>query len=337
MNTTKTSNGVMWSCLAFSIFMVIHFYAVLLGQYSSTLYSLVVELSLIPISILFFVFVKKFANEGRGFNEFMSFKIPGLTNTVLSILAVLLMIPFSTLLVLLNDFIVRLFVENPLPIPDSTVYMLEYGFWPAILMFAVLPAVCEEIFFRGFVLGATSGKSKVTILIVNGFLFALAHMSMYRVIDTFIFGMVFTYVALKTKSIFPSIVMHFVNNGARVFLLFFLYNSGVMDYAGSGEVTEPVPLTPQTVAIYIIMALLVILIFVAAMFILSRMKSREEHKRWLHGVPAEPESPRIKDKMPIATQWLFVIPGLFVFILFSVAEIVDSPIVIRIVQFLWGV
>lgn len=346
MNKTKTTNGIMWSCIAFSVFMVIHLYAIKLQVYSSTVYSLVVELSMLPLAALFFLVIKKFTSEGRSFTGFMLFKRAGITNVIFSILSVLLIVPLSSVLVLLNDLIVRLIVQNPIPIPDSTQYMLDYGFGPAILMFAVLPAVCEEIFFRGYVLGATSSYSKPVIIIFNGFLFSLAHLSMYRIIDTFVLGMVFAYVALKTKSIWPSMIMHFVNNGSRVALLFLLYNSGLLEYAGESAIqgTPPAEVVNPTTAeiagailVGIIFVALAILCFIGALLIISRMRNYAAYKRWLYGMPEEPELPNGKDKIAKPVQLLFVLPALAVFILLATFQVVEIPAFTDILRFIWGV
>lgn len=87
-----------------------------------------------------------------------------------------------------------------------------------ICLIALMPAICEEIFFRGFVLTSFkhNKKSYVGAIIASGILFGVMHMDFIRIIPTSILGMAFAYAVCKTNSIFVSMFMHFLNNGFAV-------------------------------------------------------------------------------------------------------------------------
>ena len=87
-----------------------------------------------------------------------------------------------------------------------------------ICLIALMPAICEEIFFRGFILTSFkyNKKSYVGAIIASGILFGIMHMDFIRIIPTSILGMAFAYAVCKTDSIFVSMFMHFLNNGFAV-------------------------------------------------------------------------------------------------------------------------
>lgn len=87
-----------------------------------------------------------------------------------------------------------------------------------LLIVAAMPAICEEIFFRGFILTSfkNNKKSYRGAIIFSGILFGLMHMDFIRVVPTSILGIAFAYAVCKTNSIGVSMFMHFLNNGFAV-------------------------------------------------------------------------------------------------------------------------
>ena len=93
------------------------------------------------------------------------------------------------------------------------------GLIGCIFLFAITPAICEELLFRGALLSSMKGRMSVpTIIFVQGLLFGLMHMSISRFPGTFIAGCVFAWLALRTRSIFPGMFLHAVFNSLAVVL-----------------------------------------------------------------------------------------------------------------------
>ena len=95
------------------------------------------------------------------------------------------------------------------------------GLFTQIILFALVPAICEETLFRGFVLSAFRDKKTfgqknekhiVFAIVVSGILFGIMHLDFIRIIPTSILGMVMAYNVYKSKSIFTSVGIHFFNN-----------------------------------------------------------------------------------------------------------------------------
>jgi sodium transport system permease protein len=82
-----------------------------------------------------------------------------------------------------------------------------------LLVLAVLPAVCEELAFRGFLLtGLTRRFRPRTSIFLSSFLFALAQMNVFQFIPHFILGAVMALLVLRTRSLIPAVLFHLVHN-----------------------------------------------------------------------------------------------------------------------------
>lgn len=89
--------------------------------------------------------------------------------------------------------------------------------WQALLLIAVLPAVVEEHLCRGLMLRGllrTTGIWPSIILVAM--IFAFLHLNPYRLLPTFGLGILLGYIAVRTNSIFPAILGHFINNSMSV-------------------------------------------------------------------------------------------------------------------------
>ncbi|MCY2982069.1 MAG: ABC transporter permease subunit [Planctomycetota bacterium] len=122
---------------------------------------------------------------------------------------------------------------------------LVVPFWVVLLTGAVAPAIAEEFFFRGFVLSAF--RSKLTAfrsVLFTSLLFGLFHviagsvLSIEKFLPTIILGMAIGYVAVRTGSLFPGILLHALHNG----LVFSMSRFTEQDLARwFGEETKHIP------------------------------------------------------------------------------------------------
>ncbi len=99
--------------------------------------------------------------------------------------------------------------------------------WQIVLVAAMMPALCEEIFFRGVLQGILKKNlPKEKLIIVIGILFGIFHLSMFRIIPTGLLGILLAYLTLASGSIFPSMCLHFMHNG---YYLWASYNKVDLD------------------------------------------------------------------------------------------------------------
>ncbi|QDU88705.1 ABC-2 family transporter protein [Pirellulimonas nuda] len=82
-----------------------------------------------------------------------------------------------------------------------------------VLLLAALPAVCEELAFRGAVLtGLRSKTSPFTAVLVSAAMFGIVHTVLQQSISAGILGLVLGYVALQTGSLWPTVALHATHN-----------------------------------------------------------------------------------------------------------------------------
>ncbi len=92
---------------------------------------------------------------------------------------------------------------------------------------AILPAIAEEFFFRGFVLSSLQRFSMVRQILLSGFLFGLFHvlsgnsLAIERLIPTTFLGIVLGWIACTTRSLYPGIAFHAIHNGLMFTLAYY--------------------------------------------------------------------------------------------------------------------
>jgi len=99
----------------------------------------------------------------------------------------------------------------------------------ATLLVAVFIApFCEEIFFRGFVFqGLRNGMPVGTAIVFSALLFGVAHADPGSFAILFIIGIALAFLRWYTKSIWPGMILHMLNNGIGA-LVIILYMQGIV-------------------------------------------------------------------------------------------------------------
>lgn len=100
--------------------------------------------------------------------------------------------------------------------------LLDANSWLALLVGALLPAICEELSFRGYVLGALRPLGPTAAVILTGLLFGALHLSLVRLVPLALLGMLWALAVQRSGSILPGMVMHLLNNGIALGLTFFV-------------------------------------------------------------------------------------------------------------------
>lgn len=89
-----------------------------------------------------------------------------------------------------------------------------------ILCMALIPAIGEELFFRGVLQKILSEKIDFHVaILVASILFSLFHFELVAFFYRFLFGVILGYLYYYTKNIFPSILLHFINNFTSIIAL----------------------------------------------------------------------------------------------------------------------
>ena len=129
-----------------------------------------------------------------------------------------------------------------------------------IFMIAILPAIGEELAFRGVLqqILASWFKNKHWGIVVTAFIFSAIHMQFYGFIPRFVLGLYLGYLFVWSGSLWLPIVAHFFNNFAAV-LFYFLADKKVVDKSVENYGTEGNAFYAVIISAAVIMMLLYVL------------------------------------------------------------------------------
>ena len=98
-----------------------------------------------------------------------------------------------------------------------------------IILIGILPAVCEEMMFRGAIqrtLGRIFSNPHVAIWF-SAFVFSAIHLQFYGFLPRFLFGAGFGYIYFWTRSLWYSIFAHFLNNTYSVTAAWYMQKNNI--------------------------------------------------------------------------------------------------------------
>lgn len=98
-----------------------------------------------------------------------------------------------------------------------------------LLIIALIPAVGEELTFRGVLQQSLTRRMNPHVAIfLSAAIFSFIHFQFYGFLPRLFLGLLMGYMFYITGSLWTSILMHFVNNGSVV-VLYYLDNKGILD------------------------------------------------------------------------------------------------------------
>lgn len=139
------------------------------------------------------------------------------------LLAVGLAFTLNPLINELRPIVERLFPVSPM-IKAALDQMMSNvpSLGTALLLFALIPAICEELAFRGFIFaGLESGHTQRSAILLQALLFGFLHvlLSLFQqLFNATLLGLVLGLLAVRSGSILPGIVFHLLNNGMAILL-----------------------------------------------------------------------------------------------------------------------
>lgn len=82
----------------------------------------------------------------------------------------------------------------------------------------IMPAIGEELVFRGVLRSSFRNYGGTTIIILSGIIFSLSHLNIAQTVYQFFIGMLLCYIFMKTNNILFSMIIHCINNMLALFL-----------------------------------------------------------------------------------------------------------------------
>jgi membrane protease YdiL (CAAX protease family) len=89
---------------------------------------------------------------------------------------------------------------------------------PTLIAVALLPAITEELMFRGLIARSLARRSQITAVVVSGLVFSLWHLNPPQIIGTLPLGLVLGTLAVRSDSVIPGAITHLLNNAIAILL-----------------------------------------------------------------------------------------------------------------------
>ena len=135
-------------------------------------------------------------------------------------LAVLLGVTLHPLYVGLATCINHLYPVSEQTAASMKPFAEQIGAMPwlyVVFLLALVPAICEELAFRGFVFGGlVRNNGGLRAVIITAVIFGISHGVLQQSIAATIMGVLIGWISLKTGSVLPGILLHFTNNALSV-------------------------------------------------------------------------------------------------------------------------
>ncbi len=126
-----------------------------------------------------------------------------------------------------------------------------------LFMVAVIPAIGEELFFRGCLQQVLTDlyRNIHLAVIMSAIIFSFIHFQFYGFLPRMILGIIFSYLLVWTGNIWYSILAHFLHNGLQVTLLY-LFQQKIINYdIEATQAVSPVMAIVSFVALFYVLAI----------------------------------------------------------------------------------
>ncbi len=141
-----------------------------------------------------------------------------------------------------------------------------------MLIVSISAGICEEVFFRGFMLRGYEGLGKNKAIIISSILFGIFHFNLYNLTGPIVLGLVFGYLVVLTDSLYAGIIGHVANNGFAVTLGFLANYITEKLPVEDAAVTEAVPTTVALLASVVLFGILAVITGFIAYQLFKRIK-----------------------------------------------------------------
>lgn len=227
---------------------------------------------ILQLGILFFfsIFMFKFLTK-----QSLKKTLYNFSYTKVSFRVVLISIGLGVIVYFLNIFIASFFnailtsmgyeFSSSSSTGSVTIWTLVLG----LIFTAVLPAICEENLHRGMLLFGNTGMGMKNNILLTGLMFGLLHMNIEQFFYATIIGIFLNFVLYITESVYPCMIIHFMNNGIGVLLSYLTATNTIQGglFAKLNEITANNALVGFILIFIIVLVLVVLLLYLVRLLI----------------------------------------------------------------------
>jgi uncharacterized protein len=186
--------------------------------------------------------------------EIIRFRMPHWKEIVLFSIGIMIMTPLlQYFLYIQNHYLVEWskvspFIESVKSLFDSLNKLVEGAYanllradnifegMLVILVVAIVPAITEEVMFRGYIQRSLEFRLKpIWAALITAVFFGIFHFNLYGLIPLISLGLYFGFAAYMSNSIVVPIVLHFLNNFSAVMLFFIIGDEDLIKTAPAAD------------------------------------------------------------------------------------------------------
>lgn len=168
----------------------------------------------------------------QSFKSIILIKRPQLKIIVITVGLLLLSYPIMAFLIHYNAFIKDWFPQNGLILQEVETDKAQHNLLVAnsvlmmsakLFVLAFLPAIAEELIFRGVLLTKIreASNNEHHGVIISGLLFAMMHFQPTKLLPMIFMGLMLGYIYTRTKNIANSMLFHFLFNATTILSVYF--------------------------------------------------------------------------------------------------------------------
>lgn len=267
MNKTKSINRLLLCMVLWAIIAPILLNGIL-SRFSMTQLSVAGEF-LFAIPVILYLIIKRIRP-----NTWIPFRKIGISTLLMSMLTGFLLLPLVTFI---NAFSM-LFATNY--VSESSTQLMNNSVWVNLLIIAVIPAVVEELIYRGVFYHAYREKGVMLGAIASAIVFGVMHRNLNQFFYAAVLGVFFCILVEITGSIYASMAAHFTINGWNVLLISLQKPLASL----TGEAAVETELTKETlvatVGVMGVLAVFSTALAAGVMIWMTKHCKREPHMRW---------------------------------------------------------
>jgi len=267
MNKTKSINRL-FLCMVLWALASPYFLQGILSRLSMVQLSVAGEI-LFAVPAILYLAVKRIRPD-----TWIPFRRIGISTLLLSVLTGILLLPLVTFI---NAFSM-LFATNY--VSESSTQLVSNPLWVNLLIIAVIPAVMEELIYRGIFYHAYRERGVILGAVASAIVFGVMHRNLNQFFYAAVLGVIFCILVEITGSIYASMAAHFAINGWNVLLLALQKPLENM----TGETVAQTELTKEmlvvTVGVMGVIAVFSTALAAGVMIWMTKRCKREPHMRW---------------------------------------------------------
>lgn len=142
-------------------------------------------------------------------------------SALLCTVAALICVYLSQIVTVLWSILIEAVIDTP-PDTNFIIPTTTKGLASSIFFMAIIPGICEELLFRGAMLGAWEEKGSKKAIVISSIWFMLMHGTLTGIPAQLMCGIILGVIVVSTDSLFGGMVFHTVYNAATIILAYVL-------------------------------------------------------------------------------------------------------------------